>query len=49
MVNNTANLYLGCYAGVSGYFVGELDEVRLFGKVLSEAERTNVYTKVAGW
>ena len=48
MVNGTANLYFGQYNNGS-YFVGLLDDVRIYNNVLSEAERALVMNNSPLW
>jgi len=44
-----SDICIGCYQTYQYFFEGLLDELKVWNKVLSVAERTNVFNGVAGW
>ncbi|HPQ35875.1 MAG TPA: Ig-like domain-containing protein, partial [Tenuifilaceae bacterium] len=46
--NNPSNLYIGTYDGSNMYFLGNIDEVRIYSYALSESEVVDLYHE-GGW
>lgn len=49
MTNTTSFMHIGCYRFADYFLTGLIDEIRIFNKVLSPAERVKVFTNVVGW
>ena len=49
MANTGINIYIGSHYATGGYLTGSIKNLKIWNKILTETERTNVYNNVSGW
>lgn len=49
MTNVASNIRIGSYRGTSNWFVGNMKELKVWNKVLTPTEMSNIMNEVAGW